>query len=136
MVRSLAYSPDGQLLATVETVTPDPLHTQYVVRLRQVSTGNILRTFGGQPEMIYALAFSHNGQLVAIGDHAARVQIWQVHDGRLLGTLTGHTDPIQQVVFRPDDTTIFSVSEDHTIREWQLHDGTLRMRTVWSRFYT
>lgn len=131
-VRSIRYSPDGHILASVETTTPDATNEHYVVRLRQVPTGEIIHTLGGQSEMIYSLAFSHNGQLLATGDQAARVRLWRVQDGALLATMMGHTEAVQQVLFRPDDKTLFSVSEDHTIREWNTANATSRVTIPWS----
>jgi WD40 repeat protein len=134
-VRSLRYSPDGHILASVETTTPDFDHERYVVQLRQIPTGQIIHTLGGQAEKIYALAFSHNGQLLATGDQAARVRVWRVRDGTLLTTMTGHTAPVQQVLFQPDDTTLLSVSDDYTIRVWDSADGSARTSIPWSMFY-
>jgi WD40 repeat protein len=134
-VRSLLYSPDGQMLASVETTSPDPTREHYVVRLRHIPTGQIISTLGGQSEKIYTLAFSHNGQLLASGDQGARVQLWRVRDGALLATMTGHTAPIQQVLFDHDDTILLSVSDDYTIRQWSIPDGTAQRMIRWSAYY-
>lgn len=134
-IHSLLYSPDGSILASVETLTQDTEPAHYEVRLRQIPTGKILYRFGGQAERIYSLAFSHDGKLLAAGDQGSQIQIWRVADGSLLATLNGHSEPVQQVVFSPDDTRLLSVSEDYTIREWSIPDGIAQATISWSKYY-
>ena len=135
MVRSIRFHPAGQLLASVETTARYPTPEYYVVRLRRIPTGEIVRTLGGQTAAIYSLAFSHNGDFIAIGDSAAKVKVWRIADGAALATFTGHTAAVQQVLFAPDDSTIFSVSEDYTIRSWSIASGMQQSSTEWSAFY-
>lgn len=134
-ILSIRYSPDGYLLASVEGTAHDPLHPQYVVHLRAIPTGQVVFTFDAQTDRIYTIAFSHQGHLFGIGDHAGRIRIWRVQDGTLLHTFSGHTEPVQQVVFSPDDTTLLSVSDDYTIREWDLVHGSSRSTIEWSHYY-
>jgi len=134
-VYSLTYSPNGQILASVETLTRDTEHAEYVIRLRQVSTGKIIHTLSGQKQRFYALAFSHNGDMIAGGDQDSLIQLWRVADGVLLATLTGHTKSVQQVIFAPNDKALLSVSEDYSIREWSIPRGVAEATTPWSEYY-
>ncbi|KLL10693.1 WD40 repeat domain-containing protein [Protofrankia coriariae] len=67
-VRSVAFSPDGTLLAT--GAGPG-------VRLRDVVSGNQIGSFAGHARAVGPLAFSPNGGLLATADRA-RIRLWDV----------------------------------------------------------
>jgi WD40 repeat protein len=73
-----------------------------------------------------AIAFSPNGQLLAIGrpDYAIELLAW---DGlTCLHTFTGHTWVVYGLAISPDGRTLVSGSADHTTRLWDVASGALR----------
>jgi WD40 repeat protein len=112
-VSSLAFSPDGGLLALGLWTGP--------VQLWQLPSGVLLRTLSGHPRPVGGVAFSPDGKLVASGANNDTVRLWQVADGTLLRTLGPGS---MNVDFSPDGTLLASGSHDQPVRLWQVADGT------------
>ena len=114
VVRAVAWSPDGALLATAEGC---------VVRLWEASSGREIRRFKGHDNWISSLAFSRDGLLLASGSSDNTVRLWQVSSGSEIRQLQGHEDWVFSVAFSPDGQIIASASEDKTVRLWQTSSG-------------
>lgn len=118
-IRQLAVSPDGKLVAS----TADDM----LCKLWDAKSGKFIRELKGHdlttpnhfPSMLYAVAFSADGKLLATGDKPGRVCIWNVADGKQLGTVDASGvytwDPkqrqhsiggIRSLAFSPDGRTI------------------------------
>ncbi|MDM8559021.1 RT0821/Lpp0805 family surface protein [Candidatus Parabeggiatoa sp. HSG14] len=116
-VRSVAFSPDGQTLATSSQ--------DKTARLWQVSSGKLLHTLR-HTSSVWSAAFSPNGQTLATTSyHDNTARLWQVSSGKLLHTLEGHKDSVRSVAFSPDSQMLATSSEDKTARLWQVSSGKL-----------
>ena len=89
-VRSVAFSPDGTILASCGA---DGDNT---VRLWDVRTGKPLKTFKGYSNQITSVAFSPDGSTLAAGDGSI-IPLWNVRTGERLRTLQGHASPVSIV---------------------------------------
>lgn len=117
-IASLAYSPDGKLLA---------LGTFKEVRLVDPSTGKTTGSLSGHAEIVRSVAFSQGGKyLAAAGGLPARsgeVKIWDVDQRTELRTIKGHGDCIYAVAFSPDGKWIATSSYDKLIKLWDVATG-------------
>jgi len=69
-VRSVAFSPDGQTLASGAA--------DHTVRLWRVADGALLHTLEGHTDMVRSVAFSPDGRLLASGSDDGTVRLWGV----------------------------------------------------------
>jgi Tol biopolymer transport system component len=106
----VAFSPDGKLLAVAKQD----------IRLIDVATGRELRRLSAHRGMVYALAFSSDGGLLASGAGDKTVRVWDVATGATVASLDGHADAVSAVAFSPDDRLVASGSFDGSIRLWTL----------------
>ncbi len=77
---SVAFSPDGLLLATVGK-------DANLIRLWDVTNGELLRELHGHSGYINSLMFSPDGQVLLSGSGDATAKLWDVVSGRELATL-------------------------------------------------
>ncbi|HBB33139.1 MAG TPA: hypothetical protein DDZ80_25910 [Cyanobacteria bacterium UBA8803] len=77
----------------------------------------------GHSDVVWAVDFSSDGQIIATGSRDKTVKLWH-KNGSLIRTLRGHSATVAGVAFSPDGKTIASASGDATVKLWRL-DGTL-----------
>ncbi|MFN2273685.1 MAG: WD40 repeat domain-containing protein [Anaerolineales bacterium] len=74
---------------------------------------------------ISQLAFSPDGELLAVGTSKPSVNIWSVRGANLVATLSGHQGAVPAVAFSPDGKVLATGSWDRTIRLWRVADWSL-----------
>ena len=115
-ISTIAYSPDGNLLA---------VGTYIGVWIYDVHTGAELDLLTGHTAEIESLAFSPDGNTLASGGRWGddTIQLWDVATWQRKATLTGHTSRITDMAFSPDGTILASGSGDKTVRLWNARTG-------------
>ncbi len=122
-VARVAFSPDGQLLATA---TEDK-----VLQLWDLTTGKLLADLAGDLVRFHCVTFSPDGQrlLAGGGDWKAKginqVGVWDVASKKQVLKLTGHQNAVLGISFSPDAKTIATAAADRTVRLWDAADGRL-----------
>jgi len=111
-ITCVAFSPDGQLLATSDTGGK--------IHIWQVSDGKQLTICRGHRHWAWAIAFSPDGQVLASVADDYLVKLWDVKSGNCFATLEGHTYSVNTVVFSPDGRTLATSGQDREIRLWDL----------------
>lgn len=123
--KSLAVSPDGQLLAVGGI---DSSKWDGTVSIWRVEDGTAVFRLKGHTGWVHAVAFSPDGQLLASGgspkDHS--VKIWKVADGSLVHTMEHRPGyAVRALAFSPDGQLLASGGVDRTLNIWRVADGSL-----------
>ncbi|MCB0186428.1 MAG: WD40 repeat domain-containing protein, partial [Caldilineaceae bacterium] len=111
-VLAVAFSPDGQLLASASF--------DHTVRLWHVASGQLYQTLRGHQDAVGALAFSPDGRRLVSGDLDHIIQFWDVATGQTIQTYRGHQGRISWLAFSPDGQILASSSHDQSIRLWAI----------------
>jgi WD40 repeat protein len=114
-ILSLAFNPDGTLLAT-----SDP---KGEIRLWQVSDGKQLMTYKGHTSWVRSVTFSPDGQTLASGSEDQTIRLWDVYSGECIKRWQGNSSWVVSVAFSPDGQTLASGNNDHTVKLWDVSTG-------------
>ena len=109
MVESLAFSPDGKMLAS---------GSFREVKLWQRSALGSKIELGDKPAT--CIATSNDGVMLATGGDDGIIRLWDAETRKSVGDLTGSSSPVKQLSFSPDGTTLASGSQDKTLRLWDI----------------
>ena len=118
-VNSVAFSPDGSLLASGSD--------DNTVKLWVISTGQELRSLTGHIWPVFAVSFSPDGRLLASGSNDADVKLWDISTGMLVRTMSGHSTSVTSVAFSPDGRMLASGSAEGqsgcVVKIWEVDSG-------------
>src|SRR5437868_6162179 len=76
--------------------------------------------FKGHTGLVYSVAFSPDGKLLATAGVDKTVRLWNPADGKEVKNLGGHKEPVYWVAFSPDGTLLASSSNDAMIKIWDV----------------
>jgi WD40 repeat protein len=71
-VRSVAFSPDGRLLASSSW--------DWTIKLWDVASGSLVRTLSVHTNIITSVPFSPDGRLLASGSRDRTIKLWDISD--------------------------------------------------------
>src|SRR5581483_9943573 len=92
------------------------------VKLWQADTGAELATLNADDSAALAVAFAHDGTLLATAGADGGVRLWDVPARKLLGVLGRHRASVWSVAFSRDDRLLASGSSDSTAKLWDVKE--------------
>ncbi|MBN9393016.1 MAG: NACHT domain-containing protein [Chloroflexi bacterium] len=116
---SLAYSPDGQTLATG--------YFNGSIKLWQVGKvfGSQLLEFQAHDKLVGTMAFSPDGKVLASGSMDGSIRLWEPQSGFCMATLQKNTQTIYSIAFSSDSNWLVSGGSDQQIHVWEVATGHL-----------
>ena len=120
-VNSVAFSPDGQTLATASS--------DRTIRLWDTHASEHKTLLIGHTDIVNRIAFSPDGQTLASASPDTTIRLWDSETGEHKTTLRAHSGygyiGFYSVAFSPDGQTLAAGGDysDPSIRLWNLQDG-------------
>ena len=125
VVRSVAFSPDGELLAAAGGLPA----RNGEVKIWDVASSELQLTIEGHADTIYAAVFSPDGSILATSSYDRLIKLWDVDSGKELRTLKDHIDAVYALEFTPDGKWLLSGAADRSLKIWDVSSGE-RLYTV------
>jgi WD40 repeat protein len=116
-VRSVAFSPDGSLLASASD--------DKIVKIWRVSDGQEIHSIAGHKKGVKTIAFSPDGTMLASGSDDKLIKLWRTYDWAEIRTLEGRKKGINSISFSPDGEILVTGTDDNNIGWWRTTDGTV-----------
>ncbi|KAM6504757.1 hypothetical protein FSOLCH5_015252 [Fusarium solani] len=117
-VRSIAFSPDGKLIASGSG--------DETIKVWDAATGEVRHTLQSHGHWVRSIAFSPDGKLIASATADTTIKVWDTAKGEVKRTLEGHGHWVRSVAFSPDGKLIATGSWDRTIKVWDAAMGEVK----------
>jgi WD40 repeat protein len=117
-VSALAFSPDGQFLASGGS--------DQVVKVWNVQSRHEVRTYRGHGDWVTAVAFGPDGRSIVSGAADKLVLLWRFQADEGDGGFGGHGRQVKAVAVSGDGRLFASASEDRTVKLWDPAAGAER----------
>lgn len=122
-LKSLAYSPDGN------TIASDSKDNK--LKLWDSKNGKELQSKSFKyGDNINSLCYSPNGKIIASAHEANIIKLWDSKSLDEIKTLKGHSGAVSKIVFSPDGKRIISGSDDGTSKIWDVETGKLLITLI------
>ena len=110
--------------AALAQTAPDQRHWEWGYLAQRTNLDSF--TFDPEIGMVFALAFSPDGNWLAVGGSNRRIQLYRWPQGEFVGDLDGHGGRVLQVQFTPDSNTLVTASDDNNIIVWDVESRQAR----------
>jgi WD40 repeat protein len=117
LVRSVAFSPDGSLLASGQYEND--------IHIWRTSDRSLYRTLTGHQGWVRSLAFSLDGNTLASISDDDTLRLWSVADGSPIQVIREGLKGVRTLAVSPEGNLLATGMMDGQIRLWRIDDGSL-----------
>jgi eukaryotic-like serine/threonine-protein kinase len=111
-VTTLAFSPDGQTLASGSGFAESD------IRLWRVATGEPTGQLAGHNSWVSSIVFWPDGKRLATSSADQTIRIWDIAKKECVDVLRGHRQEVWRLALLPDNKTLISGSKDGVVCFW------------------
>lgn len=112
-IEAIAYSPDGQYIATGSS--------DRTIKIWEAATGRELRALKSGNTGIKALAYSPDGRVLASSGNDGKLRLWETASGQERAVINAHPKAVLALTFSPDGRWLASGgTEDQVIKIWEV----------------
>lgn len=97
------------------------------VHIWDATSSMTLLSLLGHTDIVWAAAWSPNGQRVVSASADGTAIVWDATTGAKILTYTGHTATVRTVSWSPDGNYIATGSEDNTVQVWDASAGVTKL---------
>jgi WD40 repeat protein len=108
---AVAFAQGGSTLATADEAG--------VVRIRDATSLDVLKTMQAEPDQLLALAFAPDGRSLATSGRSGVVHLWDTLTGQLLLTLPSRKAQVNAIAFAPDGSSLAACAHDGSVTLWR-----------------
>jgi WD40 repeat protein len=108
-IQSVVFSNDGKYICAGSS--------DGMVRIWDITNGQLIKKFVGDPEWVEVVAFSRNNQQVIVGGHRG-LKIFDINTGQILKVLLEQTEPVDALAVSTDGENFISGSWDGSVKLW------------------
>ncbi|KAF8938715.1 WD repeat-containing protein 91 [Dissophora ornata] len=119
-VRFLAYSPVQPILVCAAASSDESSGALQSINMRSMTTDHIV-LLNGSSEIINAVGFNHNGQLVVTGDVGGMIKVYDIRSLTRIMEWSASNQPILSCTFSFDETSIYSVDAQGQLSQNSVH---------------
>ena len=129
-VTSVAFSPDGKILATGGhdgmLILWNAADRKQLHKVRIAEEAYFHRKANGVDSGgILSLAFDPNGKTIASANHDGTVRLFDAPTGKQVLVLKRHVQSVLDVAFSPNGKILASASDDQTVSLWDMATGAI-----------
>ena len=119
-VLSLAFSPDGKILATGGG---EPSRSGELILWNVETKAPIRELVDAHSDTVFGIEFSRDGKYLVSGAADKFVKQFEVDSGKLVRSYEGHTHHVLGVSWKGDGSRIASAGADNAIKIWNVETG-------------
>ncbi|MDE0084544.1 MAG: WD40 repeat domain-containing protein [Candidatus Poribacteria bacterium] len=121
-ITTLAFSPDGELLASSGSDS--------TIHLWNPRSGHLIHTFRGHTDRVRALSFSPDGETLVSGSWDGTIRFWDLSTKQQRLSISGHWQEVNALAFSADSKTLISGIAGSIIHKWDIETGQLKSTLV------